>query len=268
MRTGRYLYGLIRSAEDQDFGAIGLEHQGKPGRVHTVQVDGVAAIVSEYPVGEKILPLRKNLGPHHRVIQEVMKTATIVPASFGHVAKSEDDVARALRRNDGAVRAELDRVDGKVEMGLKVRWDVDNIFEYFVGLDPELAAFRDEIFGRSHAPTQAEKIDLGQMFERRVAQDREDQSERVVKAFQPLFSEVKVNPPGVPGAARRREELRGARLRGGRDLPGPVSVRLQRTVGAVSLRRARPPRCSGVRSDHGPAQRADPGSALGVPGGR
>ena len=195
MRTGRYLYGLIRSAEDQDFGAIGLEHQGKPGRVHTVQVDGVAAIVSEYPVGEKILPLRKNLGPHHRVIQEVMKTATIVPASFGHVAKSEDDVARALRRNDGAVRAELDRVDGKVEMGLKVRWDVDNIFEYFVGLDPELAAFRDEIFGRSHAPTQAEKIDLGQMFERRVAQDREDQSERVVKAFQPLFSEVKVNPP-------------------------------------------------------------------------
>ncbi|MBI5481158.1 MAG: GvpL/GvpF family gas vesicle protein [Deltaproteobacteria bacterium] len=193
--SGCYVYGLIRTAENKDFGCIGLEHDGRPGRVYTVSVDSVAAVVSEYAGRDKVLPLRRNLEPHHRVIREVMKTATIVPMSFGHVARNEAEVQRTLRRNRDSLRGELDRVDGKVEMGLKVKWDVDNIFEHFVGLDPELAAHRDELFGRSHAPTPAEKIELGQMFERRLAQEREAQTERVTEAFRAHFSEVKVNPP-------------------------------------------------------------------------
>ena len=77
--TGRYLYGLIRTAKDRDFGCIGLEHEGKPARVYTARVDSVAAVVSEYGAREKVLPLRRNLDPHHRVIREVMKAATIAP---------------------------------------------------------------------------------------------------------------------------------------------------------------------------------------------
>ncbi|MDD5309174.1 MAG: GvpL/GvpF family gas vesicle protein [Deltaproteobacteria bacterium] len=192
--TGRYLYGLIRSENDRDFGCIGLTHEGKPGRVYTVRVGSVAAVVSEYGAREKVLPLRKNLDPHHQVIREVMKGATIVPMTFGHVAKGEDEVLKALRRNRDDIQTELDRVDGKVEMTLKVKWDVDNIFEYFVSTDEELATFRDQIFGRSQAPSQAEKIELGRMFEERLGTEREEQTERVVEAFQSCFSEFKVSP--------------------------------------------------------------------------
>ena len=192
--TGRYLYGLIRSVEDRNFGCIGLEYEGQPGRVHTVRVDSVAAVVSEFGAHGKVLPLRKNLDPHHRVIREVMKTATIVPVTFGHVARSEAEVLKTLRRNRDGIGTELDRVDGKVEMTLKVKWDVDNIFEYLVGANEELAAFRDQIFGRSQAPSQAEKIDLGHMFEERLGNEREEQTDKVVEAFESCFSEFKVNP--------------------------------------------------------------------------
>ena len=192
--TGCYLYGLIRSAEDRDFGSIGLMHEGKPGRVYTARVDSVAAVVSEYGAREKVLPLRKNLDPHNRVIREVMKSTTIVPMTFGHVAKSEDEVLKALRRNRNSIRAELERVDGKVEMTLKVKWDVDNIFEYFVAKDEGLAAFRDQIFGRSHAPSQAEKIELGHMFEERLGKEREEQTQRIVEAFESCVSELKAIP--------------------------------------------------------------------------
>lgn len=193
--TGRYLYGLIRAAERVELGPIGLEHDGRPGRVYTLPAGPIAAVVSEYPAREKVLPLRKHLDPHHQVIRAVMKTATIVPMTFGHVARSEAEITKALRRNRDDIQAQLDQVDGKVEMGLKVKWDVDNIFEYLVRVDPALAALRDRIFGRSSAPSQAEKIELGQMFEERLDQEREAQTDRVVDRFRPLSSDVKVNPP-------------------------------------------------------------------------
>ena len=193
--TGRYLYGLIRAGAPMDLGGVGLEHQGTPGRVYTLHADAVAAVVSEFSAHGKLLPLRKHLDPHHKVIREVMKTTTIVPMTFGHVAKSEGEILKALRRNRDDIQAQLDRVEGKVEMDLKVKWDVDNIFEYLVGTDPELAAFRDQVFGRPCAPSQAEKIELGQMFEEHLTQLREAQTGRVVEMFRPCTSSVKVNPP-------------------------------------------------------------------------
>jgi hypothetical protein len=204
--TGRYLYGLLRATEPRDFGCIGLPHEGTPGRVYTVCVDSIAAVVSDYAFAlspraaklagrDKVLPLRRNLEPHHRVIREVMKTQTIVPMTFGHVARSEQEVQRTLHRSRDSIRGELDRVDGKVEMTLRVKWDVDSIFEYLVGVDPELAAFRDEVFGRSSAPAHADKIELGRMFEERLTREREQDTERILHAFRSHEGEVKVNPP-------------------------------------------------------------------------
>jgi hypothetical protein len=192
--TGHYLYGLIRATEDLELGEIGLPYDGKPGRVHTLRVASLGAVVSELGARQKILPLRQNLAPHHRVIGEVMKTTTILPMTFGHVARSEAEIARALRRNREAIQAQLDLVDGKVEMGLRVRWDVENLFEYFLGIDAELRAHRDRLFGRPIAPSQAEQIELGQMFDERRTQEREAQTAAVIELFRARYSDVKVNP--------------------------------------------------------------------------
>lgn len=191
---GRYLYGLIRAGASRDLGCLGLEQDGAPRPVYALQVDSVAAVISEYPAQERVMPLRRNLDRYNAVIREIMKTATIVPMSFGHVAKSEQEVARALRRNLDDIRTELDRLDGRVEMGLKVLWDVDNIFEYFVGVDPELAALRDEVFGRSRAPTVAEKMELGRLFEEQLTTQREQHAERVVELLRTCSAELRVNP--------------------------------------------------------------------------
>ena len=133
--------------------------------------------------------------PHNRVIREITRTVTIVPMTFGHVAKSEEQIRKMLRRNRAAIAAQLDHVDGKVEMGLKVAWDVANIFEHLVSIDPELAARRDEIFGETSSPRQAEMIELGRMFEQQMNRLREEQTEQVLEMLRPWASDVKVNPP-------------------------------------------------------------------------
>src|SRR5262245_20306073 len=122
--TGRYVYGLIRSPHDMELGNIGLLRDGVLARVFTLRVGSLAAVVSELPIERKILPLRKHIARHHTVLCEVMKTATILPLTFGHVARSEDEIAKALQRNRRSIGAQLDRIDGQVEMGVKVRWDV------------------------------------------------------------------------------------------------------------------------------------------------
>jgi len=101
--------------------------------------------------------VRKNLEPHHRGIREVMKATTIIPMTFGHVAKNAAAVERTLRENRDEIEEELDRVDGKVEMGLKVQWDVDNIFEYFIGADPGLAALRTRFSAAPGRPCRPRK---------------------------------------------------------------------------------------------------------------
>jgi hypothetical protein len=191
---GLFLYGLIPAAEQQDFGPIGLEDQGAPAAVKTVCVATVGAVVSDC-ASQKIMPLRKYLDPYHRVIQSVMKTTTIIPIRFGHVAKSQGEIVRMLEENRHSIRTALARVAGCVEMGLKIKWDVDNIFEHFIGIDAELAAFRDEIFGRSRAPSLAEKIELGRLFAERRTRERERETERVTELFRSFITDVKANTP-------------------------------------------------------------------------
>ena len=188
------MYGLIRAAEDLDFGPIGLEQDGAPAAVRTIRVGDIAAVVSECKPGGRILPIRKNLDAHHKTIREVMKERTIVPMTFGHVAECEADIAKTIKQNRDAILAELKRLDHRVEMGLRVRWDVENIFEYFVRENANLASYRDQVFGQSSPPSQAEKIELGRIFEDLVSRERERLSEQVLEILGPCSADVRALP--------------------------------------------------------------------------
>jgi hypothetical protein len=150
MTNGFYVYGLTRAGEDLDLGPIGLEHGGKPARVFTMRVDAIAAVVSELELAGdgdassqgRLRPTRANMLPYHTVLSEVMKTTTIVPMKFGHAAASEEAVRNGVVKERSRIDELLDRVDGRVQMGLQVRWGVDNFFEQFVA--ERMAVHRDE----------------------------------------------------------------------------------------------------------------------------
>ena len=194
--TRRYLYGITRSkAADLNLGCVGLEVDGEAGRVYAVSVGDLAWVVSPYGDAEKVRPLRKNLMAHHGVIRKFMEKTSIIPMTFGHVAADEENVRETLRHNQPQALAELQRLDHKVEMCVKATWAVENIFEHFLELDPDLAEYRDRLFGRSNAPSQTELINLGQMFEQRRAAERKERIRAVVDALEPHAASVKVNQP-------------------------------------------------------------------------
>jgi len=81
-----------------------------------------------------------------------MEEETPLPITFGVIAEGAKAIKRILSLNRKSFAEELRRVHGKVEMGLRVAWDVPNIFEYFVNTHAEIRAARDQFWGKVASP--------------------------------------------------------------------------------------------------------------------
>ena len=153
---GKFLYAVILSDREREFGPIGLEGR----RVYAILYRDIAAVVSDNPVTE-IKFLRKNLSPYHLTIRKIAEECTTIPAKFGQLAADTDKVSRVLEANYHEIREELARLEDKVEMGLKVSWTVENVFEYVVGKSRGLRELRDRLLRSSASLTRQQRIDIG-----------------------------------------------------------------------------------------------------------
>ena len=188
--SGRYLYAITDAVEYPACGDIGVNGA----TVYPVSQGPIMALVSDI-TEKRIRPERKNLVAHHAVVKRLMEQTTVLPVAFGTIADSPRAVREILTENSGIFAEQLDRVRGKVEMGLRVSWDVPNIFEYFVNRHPELAQLRDSVLGKQRGPTQEDKIELGRLFDRLLAQDRERHTEAVTDVLAPHCADIKENQP-------------------------------------------------------------------------
>ena len=186
---GEYLYGFTDRGFQPPAGLAGL--RGVP--VRLIGHGSVGAVVSRHPV-QRLMPLRANLEPHHRVVRHVSGETTLVPAAFGHISASAQDLLEVLRENHDRIREELDRLDGTCEMGLKLSWNVGNIFAHFVSRDRELRELRDRVF-RDREPSMPEKLQVGELFAARLTQERERLSKTLQATLEPAVREMVVNPP-------------------------------------------------------------------------
>ena len=151
-----------------------------------------------------------------------------------------------MRRNREALAGLLDRLRGKVEMGLKVYWDLPNVFEYFVATHQELESMRNRLFRPGRMPTVEEKVELGERFVSLLQQARQRHTRRVKEALAACCVEVRSIDPGeermiLKLACLVEKDRQGAmgrgRPAGGPALRRPLSLRLQRPLAALQLRR-------------------------------
>jgi hypothetical protein len=183
-----YLYAIVAGGEPRSYPSLGIDGND----VYTIAEGRVAAVVSGLSAS-KIRPQRANLAAHQAVLKCLMADTTPLPMAFGTIAGNPAAIHQILVRNQQAFREQLQRVAGKVEMGLRVAWDVPNIFEYFVNTHVELRLARDRLVGARHEFTQEEKIELGRMFDRLLNEDREDHIRKVQHVLAPVCAEFKTN---------------------------------------------------------------------------
>jgi hypothetical protein len=185
---GRYLYAVVPGAQERTYGCLGING----GNVYTIGDKDIAAVVSDVP-NQALRPERRHFAAHQGVLKRLMEDGDLLPMSFGVISNGSKAVRAILARNKKAVKKQLERISGKVEMGLRVAWDVPNIFEYIVNTHIELKEARDDLLRPNHEPTQEEKIEIGRMFEQILDQERDRHTDQVERVLGRRCSEIKRN---------------------------------------------------------------------------
>jgi hypothetical protein len=139
---GKYVYCIIESSEPLEFGRIGLG--AEPTEVHTVNHRNIAAVVSDTP-SDVLDATRENVLSHERVNETVMRQYTVIPMSFGTVFKTREDIVELLRGAYAAFHDVLQKMQDKLEFGLKVLWDRDVMIRQIEQEDEDIRRLKREI---------------------------------------------------------------------------------------------------------------------------
>ncbi|MGA7760486.1 MAG: GvpL/GvpF family gas vesicle protein [Candidatus Binataceae bacterium] len=188
---GRYIYAVVTQSAEQALNFKGLDDRP----IYTIAYRGMAAVVSDLE-NDRIRPQRRNLAAHRAVLSGLMAVEeAVLPMRFGTIAANANEIKSLLASNRKVFESQLKQIAGKLEMGVRVVWDVSNIFEYFVDAHPDLKEARDRLFGGSNQPSQNDRIELGRMFERLHEADRLAHCATVEEELGPLCAAVKRGAP-------------------------------------------------------------------------
>ena len=181
---GRYVYCIIRASTALRFGGIGIDEQWPD--VYTINYKDMAAIVSDV----LIAPLdstRENVLAHERVNETVMREHTVIPMSFGTIFKTREDIVELLRSAYDAFADVLNKMQDKLEFGLKVLWDRDEIVRAIEQEDEDIHRLKKEISSQKGS-TYFARMQYGRLIDAALQQ----RSERYVAEFLQRLRNVSV----------------------------------------------------------------------------
>ena len=219
------------------FGPIGIGEEPAP--VYTVRCDDLSAIVSDTPLGV-LDPTRDNVLAHQRVNETVMREHTVLPMSFGTVFKTRDDVTAFLKSAYRAFSDVLDKMENKLEFGLKVLWDRDAVIREIEEEDEDIHRLKNEIAAQKGS-TYFARMQYGRLIdaalqarsERYVARDFRPAARRVGgRARQQADRRPHDSERRVPGLARRAKRSSTPASRAGR-APRQADLQVHRAMAAV-----------------------------------
>jgi hypothetical protein len=183
-RRGKYVYCIVHADEALRFGPIGFGTP--PGEVYTVLHEDIAAVVSDAPM-EVLDATRENVLAHERVNEAVMREHTVIPMSFGTVFKTRDDITELLKGAYGAFTDVLAKMEDKVEFGLKVLWDRDEVIKQIEREDEDVRQLKGEIASQT-GPTYFARVQYGRLVETAL----QNRSERYVSEIFTALRDVSV----------------------------------------------------------------------------
>ena len=136
----------------------------------------------------------RNIAAHQSVLHTLMEDTTVLPMRFGVIARNAEAVRKLLAVNRKSIKEHIERLSGRVEMGLRVSWDTANIYEYFVATHPVLREARDEVYRESDHVRRDDKVELGRLYESLRAADRKQCTEKVKEILVNYCEDIIENP--------------------------------------------------------------------------
>jgi len=173
------------------FGPIGIG--AEPADVHTVNYKELAAVVSDTPI-EVFDATRENVLAHERVNETVMRNHTVIPMSFGTVFKTRDDIVELLRAAYEAFNDVLNKMQDKLEFGLKVLWDRDVMIRDIENEDEDVRRLKGEISSQKGS-TYFARMQYGRLMDAALEARSERYVRDIFEQLRPVSVASRANKP-------------------------------------------------------------------------
>jgi hypothetical protein len=190
-KDGLYIYCIIGSAQDRNFGPNGI---GSRSEVLTIGYNDLCMVVSSHPL-TKFVVSRDNLITHEKVIETVMNEFdSVLPVRFGTIASSADEVRNLLDRRSREFKNLLRDMDHKIELGVKGQWkDMKMIYQELTCGNKNILQAKAAILGAREKKNITAKIEVGKLVEDALARKRENEQEGIVEALGGIAFDYKLN---------------------------------------------------------------------------
>jgi hypothetical protein len=188
---GKYVYCIIEATDPLKFGPIGIG--ADPADVYTVHYRTLAAVVSDAPI-EVLDSTRENVLAHERVNETVMREHTVIPMSFGTIFKTREDIVELLRSAAEAFGDVLNKMQNKLEFGLKVLWDRDQAIREVESEDEDIGRLKKEISGQK-GPTYFARMQYGRLVDAALQARSERYVAHILDQLRDVSVASRINKP-------------------------------------------------------------------------
>lgn len=185
-----YVYGVMGAVSQAPFRGTPLEGH-EP--IDVIAAGGLSAIVSVAD-GSEILPNRRSMLAHTRVLEEALERGPVVPMRFGCVFNDGPGVVAFLVRNARALREMLSSINGRVELSLKAFWQEEDAVAAVALADPSIRRLRDHLAALPPSQTYQERVELGRAVAHAVEAERSRWKSLITAALAPIADAVEELP--------------------------------------------------------------------------
>lgn len=159
---GKYIYCITEAGRGETFGPLGIGGRGD--QLHTIHHREIGAVVSDaavrrYPV------CRENSMAHERAIEAVFKDHTVLPVRFCTIAEDEAKVRAILEREYAEFMGLLERMRGKVELGLKAIFHEELIYQDILEEHEEIKRRKAAVAAMPQQEAHWQLVAIGRMVE-------------------------------------------------------------------------------------------------------
>ena len=150
-------------------------------------------MVSDAPL-EVLDSTRENVLAHERVNETVMREHTVIPMSFGTIFKTREDIVELLRSAAGAFGDVLNKMQNKLELGLKVLWDRDQAVREVEREDEDISRLKKEISGQK-GPTYFARMQYGRLVDSALQSRSERYVAEILDELRDVSVASRINKP-------------------------------------------------------------------------
>jgi len=198
MEEGKYIYCIIETKAERNFGPIGIGGRGN--EVSTISYGDLSMVISNSPMSQYVIS-RENLLAHEKVVEEVMNEFTVLPVRFCTIASSADEIRDLLDRRHREFKNLLRDMDHKIELGTKGLWkNMNTIFKEITLENNEIKRLKQKLqndkgkknisFTRTFLEA---KMEVGKLVEEALKRKKEKEAEKIVGALRRTAFDHKIN---------------------------------------------------------------------------